>query len=136
MDKFNFFAQEVNTFLPYDRESHYISELFAEQDNQNEQGVAFIMQSMTENQKKIIKLIAEEQLKDSGKDGVDYYWLVDECVRKTICLSLKHVKDLLGEAKSHQLIKERQNDEGKVFVFISQKAHIIKKIVDDKWDTS
>lgn len=58
LDKFNFYTIQVDTFLSYDKEFMYQPPLFTAKNDNQELGLAFILKSMTENQRKIIKVIA------------------------------------------------------------------------------
>ncbi len=49
----------MDTFICYDLEFEYQSELFSAKNENQEIGVAFILKSMTKNQREIIKLIAK-----------------------------------------------------------------------------
>lgn len=58
LDRFNFMAVEVNTFEDYDTELEYQSPLFSFKNDNQEVGLTFVLKSMTQNQRNIIKLIA------------------------------------------------------------------------------
>lgn len=58
LDRFNFMAMEVNTFADYDCELEYQSPLFSVKNDNQEVGLGFVLKSMTENQRQIIRLIA------------------------------------------------------------------------------
>ena len=58
MDRFNFVAFEVNTFEDFTFELDYQSTLFSFKNDNQEIGLSFIFQSMTKNQRDIVKIIA------------------------------------------------------------------------------
>ena len=60
LDKFNFYMQQLDTFIGYDLEVETRGdELFSAKNENQEHGVAYILKSMTKNQREIIKLIAK-----------------------------------------------------------------------------
>ena len=64
---------------------------------------------MTENQKKIIKLIVKHQLAHSEEKekGIRIKDLLNLCVENMLCNNQKGLKDYLAEAKDHKVVLER-----------------------------
>ena len=59
LDRFNFIALEVNTYEDYDIELEYQSPLFSFKNDNQEVGLTFVLKSMTQVQRNIIKVIAQ-----------------------------------------------------------------------------
>ena len=59
LDRFNFYSVQMDTFQSFGSESHYQPDLFAAKNDNQENGIAYILKSMTENQRNIIKIIAQ-----------------------------------------------------------------------------
>ena len=51
--------QQMDTFIGNDLEFEYQSQLFSAKSENQEIGVAYVLKSMTKNQREIIKLIAK-----------------------------------------------------------------------------
>ena len=49
LDRFNFYSVQMDTFQSYGNESHYQPDLFAAKNDNQENGIAYILKSMTEN---------------------------------------------------------------------------------------
>ena len=64
LDRFNFYAMEMNTFEDYDVELEYQTQLFTFKNDNQEVGLLFVLKSMTDVQRKIIRLIAQNQLEN------------------------------------------------------------------------
>lgn len=60
LDKFSFYSLHVDTMMPYDKEMQFQPELFSAKNNNQELGISFILRSMTDKQKKVVKLIAKQ----------------------------------------------------------------------------
>ena len=80
MDRFNFVAFEVNTFEDFTFELDYQSTLFSFKNDNQEIGLSFIFQSMTKNQRDIVKIIAQHQLDNPQDKGITMKDLMIKCV--------------------------------------------------------
>ena len=73
MDNFNFVCRQIDTFmLDYEYELMYQPELFSAKNDNQEIGLAFIFQSMTKNQRDILKEIATYQLANPQEKGINF----------------------------------------------------------------
>jgi Spy/CpxP family protein refolding chaperone len=62
---------EIDTFLTFDKEFMYQPPLFTAKNDNQELGLAFILKSMTNNQRKIIRIIAKYQMENlHEKNGI------------------------------------------------------------------
>jgi hypothetical protein len=59
LDKFNFVAVQMDTFKAFDQEQENMPSLFSIKNDNQEQGLSFMLKAMTKNQIDIIKLIAD-----------------------------------------------------------------------------
>lgn len=59
LDRLNFFCVELNTFEDFDVELDYQCPLFSLPENNEQLGLAFVMKSMTNIQREVLKLIAQ-----------------------------------------------------------------------------
>lgn len=48
LDKFNFYMMQIDTYLAYDKEFNFQPALFADKNDNQELGLAYILKSMTE----------------------------------------------------------------------------------------
>lgn len=62
LDRFNFYSFQLDTFCEYDMENDYLPNVFIAKNDNVEIGLSFILKSMTEHQRRAIRLIAEYQL--------------------------------------------------------------------------
>ncbi|CDW84995.1 origin recognition complex subunit 2-like [Stylonychia lemnae] len=130
LDYLNFYCIQVNTFEDFDVELEYQPPLFNIQDNNEDFGLEFILQSMTVTQRKIIKQIAEFQVDDQNPkgSGCSIKELLIMCVEKMIALSQQQIKEMLREAIDHKLIIERPDAKGKIIYQIENPLQVIEKL--------
>lgn len=78
--------QQLDTFIGYDLEIETRGdELFSAKNENQEHGVAYILKSMTKNQREIIKLIAKYQLETPEEKGIKIKELLNLCVENMLC---------------------------------------------------
>lgn len=102
----------MDTLLPYDKELMFQGDLFSQKNNNLELGIEFILKSMTDKQREIIKLIATNQINNPEEKGVKQKKLMSLCVEAMICTSGKEIRDRLAEAIDHKLVAERTEEDG------------------------
>ena len=104
LDRFNFIALEVNTYEDYDIELEYQSPLFSFKNDNQEVGLTFVLKSMTQVQRNIIKVIAQHQLDNPQEKGISMKDLMAKCIENMLAYSQKMIKDYLHEAKDHKIV--------------------------------
>lgn len=87
IDRFNFMALQVNTFADYDVEQEYQSPLFSFKNDNQEVGLSFVLKSMTQTQRNILKLIAKYQLDNPQEKGIQMKELMNLCVENMLAFS-------------------------------------------------
>ena len=65
---------------------------------------------MTQNQRNIIKIIAQYQIEQAEEKGMKIKDLLNECVENMLCNNQKGLKEYLAEAKDHKVVLERTDD--------------------------
>lgn len=104
LDLFNFVCVQADTFQPIEDELGWQPSLFSAKNDNQELGLAFIFKSMTNNQREIIKQIAQYQLAHSDEKGIKQKDLLNLCVENMLAHSTKNLKEYLHEAKDHKII--------------------------------
>ena len=66
------------------------------------------------------------------QEGLTLKNLLNKCVEQMLAHSQKQVKDLLLEAKDHQVIHERLDEHGTTFIYMNYTTEILEKIVNDE----
>ncbi|CDW82556.1 origin recognition complex subunit 2 [Stylonychia lemnae] len=133
LDRFNFYASEVNTFEDFDTELEYQSPLFQFKNDNQEVGLLFVFKSMTGNQKKLISIIAQYLLDNPQEKGISYKELMIKCVEQMVCHSNKQMKDGLHEALDHKIVIEKQDDKGHIYLCMNYPVPLLEKIVNDEF---
>lgn len=87
LDRFNFIALEVNTYEDYDIELEYQSPLFSFKNDNQEVGLTFVLKSMTQVQRNIIKVIAQHQLDNPQEKGISMKDLMAKCIENMLAYS-------------------------------------------------
>ncbi|TNV78862.1 hypothetical protein FGO68_gene498 [Halteria grandinella] len=132
IDRFNFMALQVNTFADYDVEQEYQSPLFSFKNDNQEVGLSFVLKSMTQTQRNILKLIAKYQLDNPQDKGIQMKELMNLCVENMLAFSQKAIKDYLHEAKDHKVIHERTDENGHQILFMTYNPVLLEKISNDE----
>tara|TARA_B110000285_G_C14910192_1_gene507545 strand:- start:58 stop:471 length:414 start_codon:yes stop_codon:yes gene_type:complete len=134
MDRFNFYSVQLDTFQTYDKEYHYQPDLFSAKNDNQENGIAYILKSMTQNQRNIIKIIAQYQMEHSEEKGMKIKDLLNECVENMLCNNQKGLKEYLAEAKDHKVVLERTDDSGYTYMYMTYPISVLEKIVNNTLD--
>jgi origin recognition complex subunit 2 len=87
LDRFGFIGVEINTYEDFEYELEYQSPLFSFKNDNQEVGLAFVLKSMTRNQREIIKLIAQHQLNHPQDKGISLKDLLELCVEHMLAFS-------------------------------------------------
>lgn len=130
LDRFNFMAVEVNTFEDFDYEVEYQSPLFSFKNDNQEVGLSFVFKSLTDNQRKIIELIAKHQLENPQDKGISMKELLNLCIEQTVAYSQKGLRDYLHEAFDHKIVNERMDERAQTIVFMNYPTVLLEKIAN------
>ena len=109
----------------------YCPSLFSAKNENQEIGLAFILKSMTEQQQKIVRLIAKKQLESAESRGIEWKAFAEECIEQMFGISAKSIKDSLHEAQDHKIVMETTNSQGKTVVYMPYPPLVLQKIADD-----
>jgi len=132
IDKFNFMCLQVDTLQDYDTELEYQSPLFSFKNDNEEVGLAFVLKSMTQNQRGIIKVIAQHQLDNPQDKGIAMRDLMSKCVENMLAYSQKQIKDSLHEARDHKVVHERTDENGHQIFFMTYPLPLLEKLAADE----
>lgn len=127
LDQFKFVCVQLDTFQDFNKESKWQPDTYTAKNDNQEQGLAFVFQSMTQNQKTIIAKIAEHQL-GTGK-GISTRELLNQCVESMLATTQLTLKEYLHEAKDHNIVKERL-DNGIATLYMQYPEQLLQRIVD------
>lgn len=140
-DSYSFYFIKYNTFEDYTIE---ISDKFSVTGEKSiKSGIGFIeiFKSLTENQRNIIKVIAEYQIKNpnSNNNSCDYKGLTfkalgDILINKRILPNTLQLKLLLHEPIDHNLILERMSKDGKYTYKLNLNSDILNGIISGEYD--
>ena len=89
---------------------------------------------MTENQRNIIKIIAQYQIEHAEEKGIKIKDLLNECVENMLCNNQKGLKEYLAEARDHKVVLERTDDSGYTYMFMTYPTSVLQKIVNNTLD--
>ena len=103
--RFNFYYLKFNTMIPYSIEINNTNSLTSEKSIKNGFGLTEIFESFSQNQKELLKELANLQLKGdfehmTPKGLVDYF--IDEGLG--ICNNQSKLNELILEAKDHDIV--------------------------------
>ncbi len=103
--RFNFYYLKFNTMIPYSIEINNTNSLTSEKSVKNGFGLTEIFESFSQNQKELLKELANLQLKGdfehmTPKGLVDYF--IDEGLG--ICNNQSKLNELILEAKDHDIV--------------------------------
>ena len=103
--RFNFYYLKFNTMIPYSIEINHTNSLTSEKSIKNGFGLTEIFESFSQNQKELLKELANLQLKGdfehmTPKGLVDYF--IDEGLG--ICNNQNKLNELILEAKDHDIV--------------------------------
>ena len=103
--RFNFYYLKFNTMIPYSIEINHTNSLTSEKSIKNGFGLTEIFESFSQNQKELLKELANLQLKGdfehmTPKGLVDYF--IDEGLG--ICNNQSKLNELILEAKDHDIV--------------------------------
>ena len=103
--RFNFYYLKFNTMIPYSIEINNTNSLTSEKSIKNGFGLTEIFESFSQNQKELLKELANLQLKGdfehmTPKGLVDYF--IDEGLG--ICNNQNKLNELILEAKDHDIV--------------------------------
>ena len=79
-DKLRLYGLQIDTFEEISLEISYMPPLFLLKNDNPEIGISFILKSMTENQREVIKKIATAQLENPEEKGIRIKELLSLCV--------------------------------------------------------
>ena len=128
LDSYNFVCLQMDTFADYDKEVEHLPPTYSAKNDNQEIGVGFILKSMTENQRKIIKCIAAHQLEQPSEKGIKIRDLLSVCIDKMLATSQKGLKEYLNEARDHKIVQERVDDAGNTYLYMHYPTHMLEKI--------
>ena len=132
LDKYNFMSLKVDTLQDYDTELEYQSPLFSFKNDNEEVGLAFVLKSMTQNQRGVIRQIAQHQLDNPQDKGISMRELLSKCVENMLATSQKQIKDLLHEARDHKVVHERTDENGHQMLFMTYPLQLLEKLAADE----
>ena len=103
--RFNFYYLKFNTMIPYSIEINHTNSLTSEKSIKNGFGLTEMFESFSQNQKELLKELANLQLKGdfehmTPKGLVDYF--IDEGLG--ICNNQSKLNELILEAKDHDIV--------------------------------
>ena len=109
--RFNFYYLKFNTMIPYSIEINQTNSLSSEKSIKNGFGLTEIFESFSDNQKELLKELANLQLKGNfekmtPKGLIDYF--IDEGLG--ICNNLNKLNELILEAKDHDIVSFKFNN--------------------------
>ncbi len=107
-DCFSFYFLKYNTFVPYQYEINDKTSLTGEKNVKSGSGLIQILKSLTKNQREVIKVMAQIQMKGdlsmmTPKALVDY--MADNCVG--VCNNQNRFMELILEPKDHEIVIEK-----------------------------
>ena len=132
VDQFGFVSMQIDTFEEYENEMMWQPDLFSAKNDNQELGLAFILKSMTDNQKKIIREIAQFQLKNPGTKGIGFRALLQLCIEQMLAHSNHQLTGYLHEAFDHKVVQKRVDDTGTTLLFMNYPTLLLQKIVEDE----
>ena len=119
IDQFGFVCVQMDTFSDYTVEREQQPDLFSAKNDNQELGLAFILKSMTENQRKIIKEVAKYQLKNPGNKGIGQKELLHLCIDQMLCHSNHQLTGYLHEAFDHKIVLKRVDEQGTTLLYMN-----------------
>jgi len=107
-DSFSFYFLKYNTAVPYQYEINDKTSLTGEKNVKSGTGLIQILKSLTKNQREVVKVMAQIQLKGdlslmTPKALVDY--MTDNCIG--ICNNQNRFMELILEPKDHEVVVEK-----------------------------
>ena len=107
-DSFSFYFLKYNTVVPYQYEINDKTSLTGEKNVKSGTGLIQILKSLTKNQREVVKVMAQIQLKGdltmmTPKALVDY--MTDNCIG--ICNNQNRFMELILEPKDHEVVVEK-----------------------------
>ena len=128
LNEINGIFYQVDTYSEYDIEKEYSPKLFRTSSVLQEIGVKYILKSMTENQKFILKEIAKYQLENPNELGITYSSLFNE-VEEIGIASPSQLHAYLKEAKDHKLVKEVKGENHITYLAINHPSSILHELI-------
>ena len=138
-DNYSFYFLKYNTFKDYSTEICDRYSLTGEKNYKTVIGFKMIMKCLTQNQRKMIKLIAIRQT-SSNKDnqigeGLTFKVLTDMLIDEMIVTDNNQVKHMIIEPLDHNIIIERKNKKGNLTYRLNLSDDIINNIIDGQFDS-
>jgi hypothetical protein len=131
-DNYSFYFLRFNTFENYDMEISDKNSLTGEKNIKAGMGLVQILKSLTQNQRDMIKLIANEQLAGNGNQ-LSLKNLTNLLINEMIASTQNQVLEYLIEPKDHHLIVERKISTGTVYK-LNLSEEILQKFISGEYD--
>ena len=117
--KFNFLYFQCATMAPYTTELSFTDGLkvFDYSSTHSQlRGIEYVLKSLTNTQKNILKELAYVQIKDSG--GITFKEFLNKCIEETLVTNAKQLKDYLVEAIDHQIVAYKVGQRGENVIYL------------------
>jgi origin recognition complex subunit 2 len=123
----NFVLRPAHTLQPYLAETAHKPAAVAREQG-SAQGAAFVLRSLTQNHKDVLKVLAHHQLQES-ETGMTQQDLYEECSRDMIVSSLTQLRRLLVEFKDHKVVGTRKGPGGRELLYISWAPKVVQALL-------
>jgi hypothetical protein len=123
----NLVLRPAHTLQPYLTETAH-KPTAAAREQGSAQGAAFVLKSLTQNHKDVLKVLAHRQLQES-ETGMTQQDLYEECSRDMIVSSLTQLRRLLVEFKDHKVVATRKGPGGRELLYIAWEPKVVQTLL-------
>ena len=129
LQRFNWLWNDTTTYLPYDKESEYEEAIVGGAGANAARGAAFVLKSLTPNHRDILRLLAQFQLDEPTKKGLDFHEFYTRCRNEMLVNSDQTLRHHLTEFMDHALVSTTRGADGKEYFFVSLKEDVIRNVI-------